>query len=135
MDSGASQHMTGREEDLDELSHQSSSFSHVTIGDNSRFKVLGRGKVVISNDTSIENVLLVESLGFKLLSVIQLAKCGYDVYFDEVSVIVIRSKTLKVDFVGHVENDMYVVNFSKETTLAATCLMATTYVGWLCTAA
>jgi hypothetical protein len=37
------------------------------FGDNSKGKVKGMGKVEISNDHSISNVLLVESLSFNLL--------------------------------------------------------------------
>ena len=38
-------------------------------GDNGKGKVKGLGNIVISNDMSISNVLLVESLNFNLLSV------------------------------------------------------------------
>jgi hypothetical protein len=41
----------------------------ITFGDNSKGKVKGLGKIAISNDLSISNVLLVESLNFNLLSV------------------------------------------------------------------
>src|SRR5664279_257919 len=105
--------------------------THVKIGDNSELKVLGRGKVVISHDTSIKSVLLVESLGYNLLSVYQLSKCGFATYFDDENVIITWKKSLKVAFVGYVENGMYVVDFSKEDLCAATCLMAKVDVGWL----
>ena len=36
--------------------------THVQFGDASTFKALGLGKVVISQDLSIENVMFVESL-------------------------------------------------------------------------
>jgi hypothetical protein len=42
---------------------------NITFGDNSKGKVKGLGKIAISNDLSIFNVLLVESLNFNLLSV------------------------------------------------------------------
>ena len=35
-------------------------------------------------------------------------------------------------FVGHVEGDIYVVDFSKESSHLKTCLMAKAGVGWLC---
>ena len=41
----------------------------ITFGDNGKGKVKGLGKIAISNDMSIFNVLLVESLNFNLLSV------------------------------------------------------------------
>ena len=44
-------------------------FDSITFGDNGKGKVKELGKIVISNDLSISNVLLVESLNFNLLSV------------------------------------------------------------------
>ena len=41
------------------------------------------------------------------------------------------SKTLKVAFVGHVEDGLYVINFLERPTKTATCLMAKVDVGWL----
>ena len=38
-------------------------------------------------------------------------------------------KSLKVAFVGYVENGMYVVDFTQAPTKTATCLMAKVYVG------
>ena len=64
--------MTGSKEELKDLKHQLLKFSQVTIGDGYQLKVLGHGKVVISPDVTIEKVLLVESLGYNLLSVLQL---------------------------------------------------------------
>jgi hypothetical protein len=44
----------------------------ITFGDNGKGKIKGLGKIAISNDLRIFNVLLVESLNFNLLSVAQL---------------------------------------------------------------
>ena len=44
--------------------------SNISFGDNSKGKVLGLGKVVISN------VMLVQSIHYNLLSTIQLARAG-----------------------------------------------------------
>jgi hypothetical protein len=44
----------------------------ITFGDNGKGKVKGLSKIAISNDLSISNVLLVESLNFNLLSVASL---------------------------------------------------------------
>jgi len=41
----------------------------ITFGHNSKGKVKGLGKVAISNDNSITNVLYMQSLSFNLLSV------------------------------------------------------------------
>jgi hypothetical protein len=49
--------------------------SNVTVsyGDKSSSKVLGFGKVVITPDVSLVNVMLIETIGYNLLSVSQLA--------------------------------------------------------------
>ena len=44
-------------------------YDSITFGDNGKGKVKGLDKIAISNDLSISNVLLVESLNFNLLSV------------------------------------------------------------------
>ena len=43
-------------------------YDSITFGDNDKGKVKGLDKIAISNDMSISNVLLVESLNFNLLS-------------------------------------------------------------------
>ena len=47
-------------------------YDSITFGDNGKGKVKGLGKIAISNDMSISNVLLIESLNFNLLSIVQL---------------------------------------------------------------
>jgi hypothetical protein len=43
---------------------QNGGFNSITFGNNKKGKVKGLGKIAISNDMSISNVLLVESLDF-----------------------------------------------------------------------
>ena len=74
---------------------------------------MGLGKVVISHDLTIEKVMLVESLAYNLLPVRQLAIIGFATFFDIDTVDLLWRKTLKVAFVGHVENGLYVINFSE----------------------
>jgi len=56
-------------------------FDSITFGDNGKVKVKGLGKIAISNDMSISNVSLVESLNFNLLSVAQLCDLGFKCIF------------------------------------------------------
>src|SRR6266511_1343859 len=72
MDSGCSQHMTGNSRIFSILEEGDHDHDHITLGDNSRKKVIGLGKIAITNDLSIQNVLHVEDLCFNLLSVGQL---------------------------------------------------------------
>ena len=57
--------------------NKSNEIDSITFGDNGKGKVKGLGKIAISNDLSISNVLLVESLNFNLLSVAQLCNLGF----------------------------------------------------------
>jgi hypothetical protein len=56
--------------------NDSNDYDSITFGDNGKGKVKGLGKITISNDMSISNVLLVESLYFNLLSMAQLCDLG-----------------------------------------------------------
>ncbi len=120
--------MTGRKDIVVDLVP---SHSTVSYGDNMRSKVLGLGKVVVTPDISLVNVLLVETLGYNLLSVRQIARMGLCTFFDEHMVVLLWSKTLRVAFVGYVESGLYVVDFSGKTTPSALCLFAKGDMGWL----
>jgi transposase InsO family protein len=122
--------MSGSKDLVKELRTGPSSAGYVTYGNSSRSKVLGLGKVVISQNVTVENVMLVETLSYNLLPVAQLANMGFVTFFDVGIVVLLWSKSLKVAFVGHVENDLYVIDFSEKVTKAATCLMAKVDMGW-----
>ena len=66
---------------------------HVTFGDNSKGKVVGLGKVAITKDLSISNVLLLESVSFNLLYIAQLCDLGLTCTFSDSEVVV----TIKED--------------------------------------
>ena len=109
---------------LDQFIEYVNSSSSITFGDNSKGKVLGYGKLVISKDLSLETVMLVETLGYNLLSIYHLGEAGYDSYFSKNYVKVFRSNDLSLVLVGHVEDKLYVVDLSKESPSLSTCLMA-----------
>ena len=114
LDSGATNHMTGSKDLLVDVHKISSMPTNVEWGDALSSKVLVLGKVVISHDLTLEKVMLVESLAYNLLSVRQLALMGFATFFDIDTVALLWSKTLKVAFVGHVENGLYVINFRSD---------------------
>ena len=116
---------------LDQFIEDVNKTSSITFGDNSKGKVLGYGKVAISKDLCLETVMLVESLGYNLLSIYHLADAGYDSYFSKYCVKVFRSDNLKLVLVGHVESNLYVVDLLKESSSLPTCLMAKHDEGWL----
>src|SRR4051812_47654874 len=123
--------MTGSKDMLVDIDYGPSRTTRVQFGDANTSKVLGLGKVIISPDSSIEKVLLVETCAFNLLSVRQLAMMGLCTFFDKDLVTLMWSKTLKVAFVGNVDDGMYVVDFSRVPTKTAMCLMAKVDAGWI----
>src|SRR3954464_10199134 len=100
LDSGCTDHMTGDEEMFRELAENDGPQKYVTFGDNSKGKVVGLGKVAISHDSSIQNVMLIESLGYTLRSVSRLADFGFNVLFTEVDYQVFRRDNHKMVFIG-----------------------------------
>ena len=71
-------------------------YDSITFGDNGKGKVKGLGKIAISNDMSISNVLLAKSLNFNLLSVAQLCDLGFKCIFgvDDVEIISVDGSNL-----------------------------------------
>ena len=103
LDSGCTSHMTGSKNIITEIKPNINQIN-VSYGDKSQSKVLGLGKVVVAPDISLVDVMLVETLGYNLLSVRALRNMGFVVFIDKDIVILLWSKTLKVVFVGYVEN-------------------------------
>ena len=103
LDSGCTDHMTGDKDMFRELAENDGPRKYVTFGDNSKGKVVGLGKVAISHDSSIQNVMLVESLGYNLLSVSRLADFGFNVLFTEVDCQVFEETIIKWSLPVYVE--------------------------------
>ena len=66
--SGCMNHMTGDRNLLTNAPLTLSPLKHITYADKGKSKVLGLGKVAISKDKHMDKVMLVESLGFNLMS-------------------------------------------------------------------
>ena len=77
------------------LDEEADGQERMTYGDNSNGKVKGLGKVAISNDHSISNVLYVASLSFNLLSVGQLCDLSFQCLFAEKEVLYLRRMMIK----------------------------------------
>jgi hypothetical protein len=89
------------------------------------------GKIAITNEHSISNVFLVESLGYNLLSVSQLCHMGYNCLFTNFDVSVFRRSDGSLAFKGVLEGKLYLVDFLKENADLDACLIAKTNMGWL----
>ena len=83
LDSGCTQHMTSDARMFKSINtNGNDGYDSITFGDNGKGKVEGFGKIAISNDMSISNVLLVESLNFNLLSVAQFVILDSNAYLE-----------------------------------------------------
>ena len=59
--------MTGDARMFNSINTGNDGYDSITFGDNGKGKVKGLGKIAISNDMSISNVLLFERLNFNFL--------------------------------------------------------------------
>ena len=109
INSGCTQHMTGDPRMFTSLDEEVDGQEKITFGDNSKGKVKGLGKVAISNDHSISNVLYVASLSFNLLSVGKLCDLGFQCLFTEKEVVVSKKDDDQVIFKGFRYNNLYLV--------------------------
>jgi len=130
MDSGCTQHMTGDFRMFTSL-EDSNGHEKITFGDNSKGKVEGLGKIAISNDKTLSNVLLVDTLSFNLLSVGQLCDLGYKCVFTKDGVVVSKIDDDEAIFTGFRCNNLYLVDFNSQDGSVHTCLFTKTSKGWL----
>jgi hypothetical protein len=73
--------MTGDSRMFNSIKPNDSGIESITFVDNSKGDVKGLGRIAISNDHSISNVLLVEKSNFNLLLVAQLCDLGFKCIF------------------------------------------------------
>lgn len=81
LDSGCSQHMTGRRHMFKSLELKPE--GTVGFGGNQKGKITGFGTIGNGSLPSIHNVLLVKGLMHNLLSISQLSDNGYDIIFNK----------------------------------------------------
>ena len=132
LNSGCTQHMTGDARMFNSMNNvDCSGYDKITFGDNSKGKVKGLGKIAISNDLSLSNVLLVESLNFNLLSVAQLCDLGFKCVFSIEDVEITSIDGSNLIFKGFRYENLYLVDFSSSEANLTTCLFTMSSMGWL----
>jgi hypothetical protein len=99
IDSGCTNHMTG-EESMFESLKESDGDHYITFAGNQKGKVLGTDNIDLNSKFSLSKVLLVESLGYNLLSISQLCVSGFNYLFTNKGVTVIRRSDGSVAFKG-----------------------------------
>ena len=113
LDSGCTNHMTEERSMFLSYSPMSHSNENIVFGDNSKEEVIGLGKVAITLEHSITNVLHVDSLSYNLLSISQLCEMGYNCLFMDKGVEVYRREDSSIVFMGQLKNKLYLVDFNK----------------------
>src|SRR3954463_1568824 len=130
IDSGCTNHMTGDRNLLMESSLSPSSKKEITFADKVKSKVLGLGRVAISRDQYIDKVMLVESLGYNLMSLSMLCDLDLVVLFRKYGCLVQMVSDNSIVFRGVQKGDLYIVDFS-EGPQVATFLLARATECWL----
>jgi transposase InsO family protein len=123
--------MTGERSMFTSLDEENGTRENIVFGDDGKGKVMGLGKIAISNNQSLSNVLLVNSLSYNLLSVSQLCKLGYNCLFTDEDVTVFRRDDSSVAFKGKLKGDLYLVDFNVDRVNPEACLIAKSSMGWL----
>jgi transposase InsO family protein len=103
----------------------------IVFGDSGKSKVIGIGKIPISDQQSLSNVLLVDSLSYNLMSVSQLCGMGYNCLFFDVDAKILRREDFSVAFTGRLKGKLYLVDFTTSKVTPETCLVAKSDKGWL----
>ena len=103
---------------------------HITYADKGKSKVLGLGRVAISKDRHMGKVMLVESLGYNLMSVSMLCDLDMVIIFGKYRCVVIIEADRSKVFEGFRRGDLYILDFSTGPQ-PATCLLAKASEGWL----
>jgi hypothetical protein len=111
--------------------NDSNGYDSITFGDNGKSKVKGLVKIAISNDISISNVLLVESLNFNLLFVTQLCDLEFKCIFEVHDVEIISVDGSNLIFKDFRYENLYLVDFNASDAQLSTCLFTKSSMGWL----
>jgi hypothetical protein len=89
------------------------------------------GKIAISNDLPISNVLLVEFLSYNLLSITQLCDLGLVCKFSPKDVVITSIKSDELIFKGFCYGNLYLIDFNSNDASLSTCLFTKSSKGWL----
>jgi hypothetical protein len=129
LDSGCTNNMAGEKEMFTSFEENDYPSDTITFGDNSEGNVLRYGKIAIITDHSISKFLLVESLDYNLLFVLQLYEMSYNYLFNDKYVTVFRRSDGSYAFSGILRGKFYLVDFIPEDMELDKCLIVKTNMG------
>jgi hypothetical protein len=131
LDSGCTQHMTENGRLFTSIDNEGSECDKISFSDNSKGMVKGLSKIAISNDLSISNVLLVESLSYNLISIAQLCDLGLICKLSSKDVVITSIKSDELIFKCFRYGNLYLVDFSYNDVSLSTYLFTKSSKGWL----
>mgnify|MGYP003343774239 CR=1 FL=1 len=102
--------MTGDKNLLMDAPLSPSHLKHIIFADKGKSQVLGLGKVAITKNKHMDKVMLVESLGFNLMSVSMLCDLDMVVVFGKYRCVVIMEADNSKVFEGFRRGDLYIVD-------------------------
>jgi hypothetical protein len=123
--------MTGNGRMFTSIDNVDSECDKITFGNNSKGKVKELGKIAISDDLSISNVLLVESLSYNLLFVAQLCDISLMCKFSSNDVVITCIKSDELIFKGFRYGNLYLFDLSANNASLSTSLFTKSSIGWL----
>jgi hypothetical protein len=103
----------------------------IMFDDNSQGQVLSFSKIAMTSKHSISKVL-VKSLDYNLLSILQLGEMGYNYLFTDKGVTIFRRSDGSFAFKVILRGKLYLVDFIPEEVKLDRCLITKTNMGWLC---
>jgi hypothetical protein len=123
LDGGCTDHMTGERRMFTSFKKNECESDCIMFDDYSQGQVLGFGKIAITTEHSISIVLLVESLDYNLLSILQLCEMGYNCLFFDKGVTIFRRSDGSFVFKGVLRGKLYLVDFIPEEVELDRCLI------------
>jgi hypothetical protein len=131
LDSGCTNHMTEEKDMFTSFEENDYPSDTIMFDDNREGRVLGYGKIAITTDHSISKVLLVDSLDYNLLSVLQLCEMSHNCLFTNKGVTIFRRRDGSYAFSGILRGKLYLMNFNPKELELDKCLIAKTNMCWL----
>jgi hypothetical protein len=123
LDSACTNHMIGERRIFTSFEKNECESDCIMFNDNSQSQVLGFGKIAITTEYSIFKVLLVESLNYNLLSVLQVCEMGYNFLFTDKGVTIFRRSDGFFAFKDVLREKLYLVDFIPEEVELDRCLI------------
>ena len=122
LDSGCSRHMTGDVKQFSSLAAIDG--GNVTFGDNGKGKIVGIGKIHITPNAYVDNVLFVDGLKHNLFSISQFCDKGFKVIFESSLCMVSSLDVDGIKFTGLRHGNIYMVDLDDLAMESGQCLVA-----------